>query len=297
MKNITHKQFSILGDCPAIFDFMTEIYERDWRNGVAAPFFEYAYASFDYWMNISYCHKNRIWKDGDKIVGFCFSESPVTDTYFSLRPGYEELAGEMVAYADASMPGGIEDKQFILFDGQTALIEAAKALGYKMVYEWTALQIDFDKRTLDYPLPEGFRFVPFAETDMEKHDKCCWKGFDHEEKEGPWESAPRDECSYHIAVAPHATPELNVTIEDEATGEYVCYAGMWWVPANHLAYMEPLCTVPEYRHRGLAAAAISEHYRRLKSMGATHMTGGDDPFYEKIGYEPAVHWTHWKKTE
>ena len=46
---------------------------------------------------------------------------------------------------------------------------------------------------------------------------------------------------------------------------------------------------------GLAAAALSELYRRMKPLGATHMTGGSNPFYEKIGYKPAVVWTHWMK--
>jgi hypothetical protein len=41
---------------------------------------------------------------------------------------------------------------------------------------------------------------------------------------------------------------------------------------------------------GLASAALTEHYRRLKPLGATHMTGGGDPFYEKIGYGKGIHW-------
>ena len=59
---------------------------------------------------------------------------------------------------------------------------------------------------------------------------------------------------------------------------------MWWVPEDHLAYMEPLCTVPQHRRKGLASAALTQHYRRLQPLGATRMTGGGDPFYEKIGY-------------
>ena len=85
-------------------------------------------------------------------------------------------------------------------------------------------------------------------------------------------------------------PQLDVVIADEAE-EYVCYAGMWWTPENHLAYMEPLCTIPEYQHKGLAAAALTEMYRRTKVLGATHMTGGSDGFYKKIGYLSAVKWT------
>ena len=70
---------------------------------------------------------------------------------------------------------------------------------------------------------------------------------------------------------------------------------MWWTPENKLAYMEPLCTVPAHRKKGLAAAALSEMYRRTKALGATHMTGGGDPFYDKIGYQPAVEWVFWRK--
>jgi len=95
-------------------------------------------------------------------------------------------------------------------------------------------------------------------------------------------------------VAPHATTDLSVAISDEK-GEYACYAGMWWTPENKLAYMELLCTIPEYRHRGLAAAALSEMYRRTKALGATHMTGGFHDFYKAIGYKPVVKWTYWKK--
>ena len=84
-----------------------------------------------------------------------------------------------------------------------------------------------------------------------------------------------------------------MVIADES-GEYACYADMWWTPENHLAYLEPLCTIPEYRHKGLAAAALSEMYRRTKKLGATHMTGGENGFYQKIGYQNAVKWTFWQ---
>lgn len=58
MKEITTRQFSILRDHMAVYRFMVEIYERDWRNGVAAPFWEYAVASD--WMDKSYLHRCRM---------------------------------------------------------------------------------------------------------------------------------------------------------------------------------------------------------------------------------------------
>ena len=103
-----------------IYQFMIDIYEKDWRNGVPAPFLEYALSSE--WMDKSYTHRNRIWEDNGQIVAFCFTESPVTDIYFSLRPGYEELAPEMIAYADAHMPRIDGHLRFVLFQGQAALM-------------------------------------------------------------------------------------------------------------------------------------------------------------------------------
>ena len=49
----------------------------------------------------------------------------MTDIYFSLKPGYEELAAEMVAYADENMSVKDGKIQLILFGGQGALMKAA----------------------------------------------------------------------------------------------------------------------------------------------------------------------------
>ncbi len=286
--SIMHRQYRLLSDHMAVYDFMTEIYERDWRNGVHAPFLEYALSSS--WMDKSMVHRNRLWFDGDSIVAFVFYENPVTDIYFSLRPGYEFLADELVEYAITGMPQKDGRNKLVIFGAQTALIAAARRAGLHRTWSAWDQQYDFSK-PLDYPLPEGFRFASVP-LDPAKCSECCWKGFDHEAEEGPWDGDI--EYTGALLTAPHATQHLDVAIENEA-GEYVCYAGMWWTPENKLAYMEPLCTVPSYRKRGVAAAALSEMYRRTKALGATHMTGGMNPFYSKIGYETAVEWTHWEK--
>ena len=283
------RQYRILVDHRDIYKFMLDIYEKDWRNGVPAPFLEYALSS--YWMDKSYTHRNRIWMDGEKIVAFCFTENPVTDIYFSIRPGYDELAEEMIEYADKHMPNIDNMQRFIIFKGQEAIMSAAAKAGYVQINSSIHMVYEFDK-CLDYKLPEGFRFVEAGKYNIEKCVECCWKGFNNEEEEGPWKGD--SESYYHLIQAPHVTPQYPVAIENQK-GDYVCWAGMWWTPENHLAYMEPLCTVPEYRHKGLAAAALSELYRRMKQLGATHMTGGSNAFYEKIRYKPMITWTFWKK--
>ena len=271
--SITSRQYRILADHMEIYRFMTEIYAWDWRNGVPAPFLEYALSSS--------------WEDDGRIVGFCFTESPATDVYFSLRPGYESISHEMIAWADGNMPGDRQSRRFVLFKGQSALIAAAKDSGYIQTNEDMHMQYFFDS-PLDYPLPEGFHFTESGKLNVEKACECCWKGFDNE---NPWNG--NAEHGYHLDAAPHSTPEYGIAIENEH-GEYVCYAGMWWTPENKLAYMEPLCTIPEYRGKGLASAILSEMARRLRTLGATQMTGGSNPFYSKIGFRPADVWTYWK---
>ena len=64
--SITSRPYRLLSDHMEVYDFMTEIYERDWRNGVPAPFLEYALSSD--WMDKSLVHRNRLWFDGSRIV-------------------------------------------------------------------------------------------------------------------------------------------------------------------------------------------------------------------------------------
>ena len=289
MKNITSRNFSILCDFMDVYQFMIDIYEKDWRNGVPAPFLEYALVSD--WMDKSKVHRFKIWEDNGVMVGLVFYENPINDVYFSLRPGYEELAEEMIAYAEAFMPRVDGKLRFVIFGAQTALKEAAIKAGYKQTFTYMEKVFDFEQ-ALDCSLPEGYHFVEPGELSVEKISECCWKGFNHEEEEGPWDGDI--EYEYYMLMAPHLHPEDAVVVASD-TGEYACYAGMWWTPENYLAYMEPLCTVPKYRKKGLAAAALSEHYRRLKPLGATHMTGGGDPFYDKLGFQPLIQWIFWEK--
>lgn len=288
--NITSRPFRILADSMAIYDFLTVIAERDYRNGVAAPFFEYALSSD--WMDKSFAHRWRIWQDGERIIGFYFTESPATDAYFCLRPGYEAMASEMIAHAEQNLPGAPEQRRLVLFGSQTALRKAAACAGWVECETSDEFDYSFDV-PLEYPLPEGFRFTEPGCISIAKVMECCWKGFDHEAEEGPWNGD--FEGGHRLMNAPHATPEHHIAIENER-GEYVCYAGMWWTPENRLAYMEPLCTIPEYRRKGLASAILSELARRMRRLGAAHITGGSSPFYTAIGFKPAVRWTYWKNT-
>ena len=303
--NIHTKQFQILTDIELVWKLMTDVYNHAETNGPAAPFFEYAVISS--WLDKDYLRLDRFWLDGELPVAFVFYENPVTSTYFVLRPGYEFLAGEMIDYAESAYPAFDEAREMILLSGQTALIEAAEKRGYSLAYEQLDCIFDFRKGKLEYPLPEGYHFVDAGKIDPLKCARCLWDGFNRAElgefrdwdiptKAGgrsPHELYQNVLCAM-LSPSPHATYDYTVIIADR-NEDYVCFSGMWWVPENRLAYMEPLCTVPSHQHKGLAAAALSRHDLVMRALGAEIMTGGGNDFYKKIGYQDVHRLLHMKK--
>ncbi len=306
MRRIITKQFQILTDINMAWDFMVEMYNVAKKNGmgsIAPPFFEYALTSS--WMNKDYLHLCRFWLEEDRVVGFVFYEN-LTDIRFVLRPEYEELADEMIAYAIEVFPSWSGEKQLIFAEGQKVLMEAAEKHGYQLCYKEKEHVLDITRAALDYELPEGFHFVNPSEIDPLKLARCTWRGFNEWEL-GPfenWEVPDDRDWNPHksytgvlnnlMAPSPHSTYEHAIVIANDE-GEYVCFSGMWWVPENGLAYMEPLCTIPEYQHRGLASAALAAHYQKFKEMGGKFLTGGGNDFYKKIGYDTEVYSLVYKK--
>ena len=303
--DIKTKQFQILTDIELVWKLMTDVYDHEESNGLAAPFFEYAVTSP--WHDMNYVRLNRFWLDGDLPVAFVFYEDSVTEIYFVLRPGYEFLAKEMVDYAESAFPKFEDPQELMLTSKQTALIKEVKRRGYQLIDEDTDRIFDFRTGDLDYPLPAGYHFVEPKNADPLKVAKCLWDGF-NSSAFGPfidWDVPQKNSgLSPHelyqnvlgatISPSPHATYDYNVIIADE-NDEYVCFSGMWWVSENHLAYMEPLCTVPSHQHKGLAAAALSQHVRNLRPLGAEVMTGGGNDFYKKIGYQGIHVLQHYRK--
>lgn len=289
MNNIIKRPYRRLVDFMKVYQFMIDNYSVDWKSGAPATFFEYS--QMLYWTDNSQSHRNAIWEDNGNVVAFCFYESQIGKAFLSLNDEYENLIPDMIKHAEQRLSKDDGSLELVIYLSQKRVVEVAKNMGYEKVSEWREGVYDFSKGTLNYQLPEGFSFEEPGKFDMKKMIEASWRGFDHDtEPEGGVERG------YNLISAPHATPELNVIVKNPK-GEYVCYAGMWMVPENNLAYLEPLCTVPEYRRMGLAAAALSELSRRTESLGATHMTGGNNDFYFAIGYEPIVKCSAWKKVK
>ncbi len=278
---VVKRAYRLLADCPKVYDFLNANYTRDWRRGVPGPFFEYAQTHS--YFQPQYAHRIALWEDDGRIAAMAAYETTLGEAFFCLSDGYEFLIGELLDHAEAHIHTA-DEAGFAFWNHQTTLREAAARRGYVCDASWPTKCYDYAKGPLDYPLPDGYRFISTNDPEFDpiKLQLCCWKGF-HHESEG--EMIPDADSIIRGGTAPHYRHGL-ACIVVAPDGEYACYGGMWFVPETRLAYLEPLCTVPQHRRKGLAAAVISELYRRTKALGADHMSGGGDVFYTALGFEP-----------
>jgi ribosomal protein S18 acetylase RimI-like enzyme len=164
-------------------------------------------------------------------------------------------------------------------------------------YERLEIHDGYSKYDLTRPIPEatipdGYRLQSLlAENDHRKINRCLWRGFNHD-GEIP------DEDLNAPAVAQHA-PNFrkdHTIVAVAPNGNYVSYAGIWYVPENRLAYVEPVATDPDHRRLGLGRACVLETLRRVQAAGAeVAWVGSDQPFYAAMGFHKRFQRNLWVK--
>ena len=280
MGNIIKRPYRCLCDFTRIYDFMVRNYTLDCKNGCMPPFFEYAQQM--HWSEKTQNHRFAVWEEDGNVVAFCWYESSIGEAYFNFANGFEFLIPEMIRHAEQRLANDSGNIKLQLYRSQTVLLEEAIKQGYIVEKQYNEGILPLEKITLEESLPDGYVFEKAGVYDVEKMIEATWRGFGNS-----GEPTGGVERGRHLHAAPNATPELDVVVKTIG-GEYVCFAGMWWVPQVKLAYLEPFCTVPEHRGKGIGKAALTEMARRVSKLGATHMTGGDHPFYFNLGYEPVI---------
>lgn len=72
---------------------------------------------------------------------------------------------------------------------------------------------------------------------------------------------------------------------------------MWLEVVNLIIYVEPVCTIPEYRQKGLGKVVVLEALKRGRSLGAEKAyVISDSSFYKSLGFQQHSHYTfYWHK--
>ena len=232
-----------------------------------------------------------LWSDAGRIVGAAIYDMYFGEAFCGVLPAYEALYPEILSYAYREMKDG-DGLAIAIPDDRPREIEAARNAGFAPIeQEETVL-----KRTLGAPvpvaLPEGLRIAELDPgEDLEAFQWLLWQGFDHgDDREA---CLAQDVSALRRRV--HFDPRLSLTAVDR-TGEKVAYCCLWYHADTDYAYVEPVCTVPAYRGKGIAGALVSEAMNRAAAYGAkAAYVISDLPFYKKLGFSYEQHYTFCRK--
>lgn len=233
-----------------------------------------------------------LWLRGETVVGAAIYDMYFGEAFCGALPEYEALLPGILDYAFRELRDeeglGVAIRDGCGFEAETAL-----SRGFRPAEQHeTVLERELDG--LDaVPLPEGFRF---AELDPAAEPRAfqwlLWQGFDHgddrEEFEKSLSPIPRNR--------PHFRRELSLAAKD-AAGDYAAYCCLWLHPETDYAYVEPVCTVPACRGRGVGGALVLEALRRARTLGARRAwVISDLDFYRRLGFREAERFSfYWKK--
>jgi predicted N-acetyltransferase YhbS len=241
-----------------------------------------------------------VFEDEGRIVGLAHPEEKLTFIYFQRRRGYDHILPAMFDHADEFFGGpsimlGRDIIGLFINDFDEPLETMARDRGYELL---EGHQEGYSKLAIDEPVPEvvlplGYRLQSLAdENDHRKINRCLWRGFNHEGE------IPEDEAARRGVAqgAPNFRKDHTI-VAVEPGGDYVSYAGIWYVPENGFAYVEPVATDPDYRRMGLGTAAVLESVRRVQAEGAeVAWVGSDQEFYKAIGFEKMFQRNLWAKS-
>ena len=236
-----------------------------------------------------------LWMDGEKVVGAAIYDMYFGEAFVGALPEYSSLHPAILDYAYRKL----KDENGLgiaICDDRQDEINAAESAGFAFAEQTeTVMRMDLIKE-LPADLPDGLHF---AELDPVNEPYAfqwlLWQGFDHGTDKAEFE---QDGDCYPVIpeFRKHFDPALSIAAK-AAVGEYVSYCCLWYSGQTDYAYVEPVCTVPAYRGKGIAKAVIFEALNRAKNLGAKKAyVLSDMTFYEKLGFRKDRHFTFlWKK--
>lgn len=278
-------------DYQAVCDFLIDINKTDKKyiNWNWARFeWMYEHPEFDKSLKESI----GLWWGNGQIVGAAIYDMYYGEAFCAVLPEYQELYEQVLSYAYENL----KDESGLgvaILDEDLESIQLAKKLGFqKAEQEETIMSCSLDQKR-DYCLEKGLHFSELdPATNAYEFSWLLWQGFDH----GTDKSEFEKKDSRIIQNRPHLKKELSLAVQNEQ-GENVAYTCLWFDEKTDYAYIEPVCTIPAYRRKGITKALLFEVFNRAGAMGAkTAYVISDMDFYKKIGLHTDKHYSfYWKE--
>ena len=233
-----------------------------------------------------------VWEEGGEIVAVVTYEADTGVAWFLTDRGHAFLHQDMLRYAldNLTRNGAIK---VLIEDTDDDLPRIAAAHGLTRTQDIqpnSALDLTGD---LSYRLPDGYRIASLTDDgDLHRLNRVLHRGFNN--PGDPPETPEAIQKRRTSVSGPHLNRDLNITVV-APDGEYAAYCGIWYDPATDYAYVEPVCTDPAHRRRGLGRAAVLEAARRCGQLGAkVAYVSSDQQFYYSIGFVSYSSGTWWE---
>ena len=287
-KNITTKSFDE-SDYDRVCDFFVKICDKntDYINWNWARFeWMYEHPNFDK----SLINLIRLWLYEDKVVGIAVYDMYLGEGFIFTLDEYDYLYDEILKYAYDNLS---DDNGFSLCvnDDDTNKIKLLESYCFtKTNQDETIMEISLDK-PLNYTIDKDYH-IDNLDQDDDRIQWLIFQGFDHGNDIEEFLSQKQE-----IKKRIHFNKELSACVFTSDNIPVSC-ALSWYMDNTDYAYLEPVCTIPKYRHRGFAKSAIYESLNNAHKLGATKAyVISDMEFYKKIGFKIKYHYTFYKKSK
>ncbi len=221
-----------------------------------------------------------LWLDKDRIVGAAIYDMYFGEAFCGVLPEYSHLYPDVLAYAWQEL----RDENGLgiaICEENRREIEAAQERGFLPAEQTeTILRMELEGR-LQAALPSGYRVEELDPgEDIEGFQWLLWQGFDHGEDRAEFEKQDPVEGKRRR----HFNPALSLCVRDER-GVARSYCCLWYQSGTDYAYVEPVCTVPSARGKGLAGTLLLEALNRVRTLGAKRaFVISDLRFYKELGF-------------
>ena len=272
------KQYSD-DDYQAVCDFLIELNQSGRR------YINWNWARFEWMMehpdfDASLKASIGLWAEGNKIVGVAIYDMYFGEAFAGALSEYPYLYPEILDYAFSELQ---DSEGLAIAIGEDCGMEAELAMqrGFMPIEQAeTMMRIDLDT---DFPVqpPAGTTIESFDPgDDLTAFQWLLWQGFNHGNDRTEFENTEQTVTRKRK----HFNQDLSlVAISPE--GEMSAYCCLWFHEGTDYAYVEPVCTIPAWRGKGVAKALLYESLNRAHALGAhSAYVISDQPFYEKIGF-------------
>ena len=277
-------------DYEAVCDFLIELNRKD-RTHI-----NWNWARFEWMMEHPEFDRSArssigLWWSNGRVVGAAIYDMYFGEAFCAALPDHQPLYPEILDYAYRELKDDSGLAVAINTENAEEINSAEKAGFRRIDQKETIMALPLD-RILSSALPEGLQLREMDQvTDREALEWLFWQGFDHGEDREEFERS-RDHVPH---VRKHFNRALSLSAADPS-GEPVSHGSLWFHRDTDYAYVEPVCTIPGWRGKGVASALLSEAFSRAKALGAKDAyVISDLSFYEKLGCEKVQQYSFYRQ--